>query len=193
MRKARVFEKGSAGEMAQLLLNANQFDVTEYVSCLKFPGENFNSRLTAVVNVSFSRSTDGAEECSVTFDGIGVSSSRSMNYSVETMPKLEARIKRLIRKANDIVSRRARREASDAAIYVNTSKSVSDAGIETYRQSDFGGDVTALVNGYTINISEELDVDINISHNRIKVSIADAIIILNSLPTNPKYDAEDWK
>lgn len=187
-RTNKNFEAGTLGAVILETLKAHGFETSK--TCLyptiRFFG-GYEGKLFARLHVY-------GDHASISFGGTGVKKDRSMDYYMDDMGKdgkFESRIKRLVRTARDINDRHERTVEREGNLFLKINQLLRVAGISNARQSEFGSNAVFEVNGYQLECSENLLIGMNVGGNRIKVDIATAVTLMESLQYNPNIEDDE--
>jgi len=183
-RTNKKYEKGTVGYAVLACLEANGFDT---VNTSAYPGirffDGYEGRLFVRINVY-------GDHASVSFGGTGVNKDRTMEYYLDDMKKFEARIKRVLKAANEKANYvHAKNQRNDNTFNVTNAKLIAN-GITDARQSDYGSDAIFIVNGYQLQCGGNLLISVNVGGNRIKLDVSQAVSLMESLPFNPEPEEE---
>ena len=184
-RTNKKYEEGTVGGAVMACLEANGFDNSKAYPTIRF-FDGYDGRLFARVNAY-------GDHASVSFGGTGIKKDRTMEYYLDdlgTNGKFEARVKRLLKAANEkAICVRRKNERNDNTFNVTNAKLIAN-GIIDARQSDYGSDAIFIVNGYQLQCGGNLLISVNVGGNRIKLDVTAAVALMESLPFNPEPEEE---
>lgn len=112
--------------------------------------------------------------------GVGVKQSRRVTYESWELDKLESRIKRLVnnakKKVHDQIARKEKYVlAGEKIVAVLREKSISSV-------ATIWGTAEIVVNGYHIEVRDDLLVHLSVGYNKTNIDVSAAISILTALP-----------
>ena len=183
----KKYEDGTVGAIALALLSAHDFDMNK-INPTKTFYDGYDGKL-------FARITACAwdNRVSISFGGTGVKKDRTMDYYAEdlvTNGKFDARIKRVMRVAQDKADYELRKNERNVTAFDRTNQQLRMNGINDARMRSFGSDAIFVVNGYQLQCGSDLMISVNVGGNRIKLEVLAAVQLMNSIMPNPEPEED---